>query len=178
MPSPPRLKPSWRPPLHKVLTSMPGIGVRTCARILTEVTGKHFASAAHLASYAGIAPVGAGTRNSNAHCSSPPSRRCTTRRHGLTTTANGPKANATTRPSSPSHAAVQTSSSPCSETEPSTRTRNNETYPQRLDENHSGTPLLTGSRARWARVSRGLCACTGTCIAGLGSGPRFLPLLV
>lgn len=36
---------------------MPGIGVRTCARILTEVTGKHFASAAHLASYAGIAPV-------------------------------------------------------------------------------------------------------------------------
>ena len=44
-------------PLHAVLTSMPGIGVRTCARILTEVTGKHFASAAHLASYAGIAPV-------------------------------------------------------------------------------------------------------------------------
>ena len=37
-------------PLYKVLTSMPGIGVRTCARILTEVTGKHFASAAHLAS--------------------------------------------------------------------------------------------------------------------------------
>jgi transposase len=33
-------------PLHKVLTSMPGIGVRTCARILTEVTGKDFASAA------------------------------------------------------------------------------------------------------------------------------------
>jgi len=44
-------------PLHRVLTSMPGIGVRTCARILTEVTGKHFASAAHMASYAGIAPV-------------------------------------------------------------------------------------------------------------------------
>lgn len=44
-------------PLYEVLTSMPGIGVRTCARILTEITGKHFASAAHLASYAGIAPV-------------------------------------------------------------------------------------------------------------------------
>lgn len=44
-------------PLYKVLTSMPGVGVRTCARILTEVTGKHFANAAHLASYAGIAPV-------------------------------------------------------------------------------------------------------------------------
>lgn len=37
-------------PLHKVLTSMPGIRVRIFARILTEVTGKHFASAAHLAS--------------------------------------------------------------------------------------------------------------------------------
>ncbi|PPB49368.1 hypothetical protein C4K88_06595 [Arthrobacter pityocampae] len=36
---------------------MPGIGVRTCARILTEVTGKHFASSAHLASYAGIISV-------------------------------------------------------------------------------------------------------------------------
>lgn len=44
-------------PLHQVLTSMPGVGVRTCARILTEVTNKHFASAAHLVSYAGIAPV-------------------------------------------------------------------------------------------------------------------------
>jgi hypothetical protein len=32
---------------------MPGIGVRTCARILTEVTGKQFASVAHLASYPG-----------------------------------------------------------------------------------------------------------------------------
>lgn len=28
-------------PLHRVLTSMPGVGVRTCARILTEVTGKN-----------------------------------------------------------------------------------------------------------------------------------------
>lgn len=44
-------------PLARVLTSMPGIGVRTAARILTEVVGKHFTSAAHLASYAGIAPV-------------------------------------------------------------------------------------------------------------------------
>lgn len=44
-------------PLTEVLTSMPGIGVRTAARILTEVVGKNFKSAAHLASYAGIAPV-------------------------------------------------------------------------------------------------------------------------
>ncbi|KAA9392883.1 IS110 family transposase [Kocuria coralli] len=44
-------------PLSAVLTSMPGIGVRTAARILTEVVGKDFADAGHLASYAGIAPV-------------------------------------------------------------------------------------------------------------------------
>ncbi|WP_298585644.1 IS110 family transposase [uncultured Kocuria sp.] len=44
-------------PLSAVLTSMPGIGVRTAARILTEVVGKDFRDAGHLASYAGIAPV-------------------------------------------------------------------------------------------------------------------------
>ncbi|WP_063050839.1 IS110 family transposase [Nocardia arthritidis] len=45
-------------PLSKVLTSMPGVGVRTAARILLEVgDGSAFASAGHLASYAGIAPV-------------------------------------------------------------------------------------------------------------------------
>jgi len=44
-------------PLHPVLTSMPGVGVRTEARLLTEVAGKQFASAGHLASYAGLAPV-------------------------------------------------------------------------------------------------------------------------
>lgn len=44
-------------PLHEVLTSMPAIGVRTEARIITEVAGKEFQSAGHLASYAGLAPV-------------------------------------------------------------------------------------------------------------------------
>lgn len=44
-------------PLHAVLTSLPAVGVRTAARILTEVIGKDFASAAHLASYAGLTPV-------------------------------------------------------------------------------------------------------------------------
>ncbi len=44
-------------PLHPVLTSMPGVGVRTAARILTEVVGKNFKTAGHLASYAGIAPT-------------------------------------------------------------------------------------------------------------------------
>lgn len=44
-------------PLSQVLTSMPGVGVRTTARLLTEVVGKHFQTAGHLASYAGIAPT-------------------------------------------------------------------------------------------------------------------------
>ncbi|GLZ37395.1 hypothetical protein Acsp05_10200 [Actinokineospora sp. NBRC 105648] len=47
-----------RTPLAAVLTSMPGIGIRTAARILLEIgdaTG--FASSAHSAAYAGIAPV-------------------------------------------------------------------------------------------------------------------------
>ncbi|WP_033196659.1 IS110 family transposase [Agromyces italicus] len=44
-------------PLHPVLTSMPGVGVRTAARLLTEITGKEFLTAGHLAAYAGLAPV-------------------------------------------------------------------------------------------------------------------------
>lgn len=44
-------------PLSPVLTSMPGVGVRTAARLLTEVAGKHFETAGHLAAYAGLAPV-------------------------------------------------------------------------------------------------------------------------
>lgn len=44
-------------PLSGVLMSMPGVGVRTAARLLTEVVGKHFKTAGHLASYAGIAPT-------------------------------------------------------------------------------------------------------------------------
>ena len=44
-------------PLAPVLMSMPGVGVRTAARLLTDVTSRPFASAAHLAAYAGLAPV-------------------------------------------------------------------------------------------------------------------------
>ncbi|MGP5073875.1 IS110 family transposase [Arthrobacter rhombi] len=44
-------------PLHILLTSLPAVGVRTEARILTEVVGKDFQTAGHLASYAGLAPV-------------------------------------------------------------------------------------------------------------------------
>ncbi len=45
-------------PLASVLTSMPGIGIRTGARILLEVgDASAFATSGHLASYAGLAPV-------------------------------------------------------------------------------------------------------------------------
>lgn len=44
-------------PLHRVLTSMPGVGVRTAARLLTEVVGRDFQTPGHLASYAGLAPT-------------------------------------------------------------------------------------------------------------------------
>lgn len=44
-------------PLHDLLTSMPAVGVRTTARIITEAVGKDFETAGHLASYAGLTPV-------------------------------------------------------------------------------------------------------------------------
>ncbi|MEU3558568.1 IS110 family transposase [Kitasatospora sp. NPDC006786] len=45
-------------PLSPVLTSMPGIGVRTAARILIDVgDATSFPTAGHLAAYAGLAPV-------------------------------------------------------------------------------------------------------------------------
>lgn len=45
-------------PLAQVLTSMPGIGVRTGSRILLEVgDGSAFPTAGHLAAYAGLTPI-------------------------------------------------------------------------------------------------------------------------
>lgn len=45
-------------PLSKVLTSIPGVGVRTASVILVAVgDGSAFPTAAHLASYAGLAPA-------------------------------------------------------------------------------------------------------------------------
>lgn len=45
-------------PLSRVLTSMPGIGVRTGARILAKIgDASTFPTAAHLAAYASLAPV-------------------------------------------------------------------------------------------------------------------------
>ncbi|CBT77405.1 MULTISPECIES: IS110-like element ISAar17 family transposase [Glutamicibacter] len=44
-------------PLYPVLTSMPGVAVRTAAIIIAEISGKTFTSAAALSSYAGLAPT-------------------------------------------------------------------------------------------------------------------------
>ncbi len=45
-------------PLGAVLTSMPGLGVRTAIKILTIIgDGSAFPTAGHLATYAGLAPV-------------------------------------------------------------------------------------------------------------------------
>jgi len=46
-------------PLARVLTSMPGVGVKIAARLLAEIGGdvSAFPTAAHLAAYAGLAPV-------------------------------------------------------------------------------------------------------------------------
>ena len=44
-------------PLHPVLTSMPGVGIRTAARLLIDVVSRAFASAGHLAACTGLAPV-------------------------------------------------------------------------------------------------------------------------
>ena len=46
-------------PLAEVLTSMPGVGVKIAARLLAEIGGdvSAFPTAAHLAAYAGLAPV-------------------------------------------------------------------------------------------------------------------------
>ncbi|MEJ7800127.1 MAG: IS110 family transposase, partial [Ilumatobacter sp.] len=44
-------------PLCGVLTSMPGVGARTAARIIVEISGREFPTAGHFAAYAGLAPV-------------------------------------------------------------------------------------------------------------------------
>lgn len=81
-------------PLYPVQTSMPGVGVRTAARRLTEVACRAFASAAHLAAYVGPAPVtlrsvtnirqGEAIKLSNGRCSCRPSLHSETQYPGLT----------------------------------------------------------------------------------------------
>jgi transposase len=97
-------------PLAEILTSMPGVGPRTAIELLRTVgDGSTFASAAHIASHAGLAPPptsqdarsrasatpAAGTGRSEAPFTSPRSPASSTRPAGPTTTANGPKASPT-----------------------------------------------------------------------------------
>lgn len=104
-------------PLSQVLASMPGIGVRTAAVLLTtDGDGTSFPRAAHLASYAGLAPAtkSSGTSIHGEHAprggnrqlkramflsASPPS---TIPPPAPTTTAAEPVAKPTPRPSSAS----------------------------------------------------------------------------
>ena len=138
-------------PLSKVLTSMPGIGVRTGARILIDVgDGSSFPTAAHLAAYAGLAPT---TRSSGSSIrGEQPSRRGNkqlkrafflsasrlwpTRSPGPTTTRRSARESITPKPSSASRDDEPTCSSRCSATAPSTT----HSPPHQLDETHRGTP--------------------------------------
>jgi transposase len=113
-------------PLSQVLTSMPGIGVRTAAVLLTTVgDGSSFPSAAHLASYAGPAPT---TRQSGSSIHGEHAPRGGNRQlkramflsafaastippPAATTTAAEPEAKPTLRPSSASPATASASSS-------------------------------------------------------------------
>ena len=147
--------------LEPIIKSMPGVGVRTAARVITEISGKEFATAGHLASYAGLAPV---TRRSGSsirgehpsqrgnkvlkrRCSSPLSQLSATPSHADITNARSPRESATTKPSSHWPAAASTCSTPCYATAPFTKSDHH----SRLDEDHRGTPHRPGRPRSWSR---------------------------
>ena len=101
-------------PLHPVPTNMPRLGLRTAARLLIDVATRALASAAHLATYAGLAPVDApvrfvhprrtsvSPRKQTAQTCAVPVGLCSvaaTRSPRLTTHARSAMANVTTKPS-------------------------------------------------------------------------------
>ena len=163
-------------PLSPVLTSMPGVGVRTAAVLLVTVgDGTSFPTAAHLASYAGLAPTtkSSGTSIHGEHAPRGGNRQLK-RAMFLSAFAcmnadpasrtyydrNEPAAKPTPKPSSASPANASASCSPCSATAPSTnpghRTTSSSPHnpsnpepPQtrqgRLDEGHRGTPRSSAS---------------------------------
>lgn len=136
-------------PLSQVLTSMPGVGFRTAARIVTEIAGKDFPTSGHLAAYCGLAPVsrrsGSSIRGEHqprggnkrlkrilflsafAALADPVSR---TYYDG-----NDTRVRATRKPCSLWQDGVQMSSMPCCATAPSTTP----TTTQPLDKRHRGT---------------------------------------
>src|SRR5690625_1177173 len=84
--------------------------------------------------------LGAATKSSNECCSYLPLLRLkATPPRGPTTTKNAPKANATTKPSSPSPDEELTCCSPCSETGRSTNLAQHNLL-QQLDEHDRSTP--------------------------------------
>ena len=147
--------------------SMPGIGVRTGARILIDVGDGSVPDRRPPRAYAGLAPAtavraprsaannrpDAETSSSNGPSSSPRSPPWPTRPPGPTTTRRSPRASTTPKPSSASPAAEPTSSSPCSATAPST----NPNPPHQLDQTHRGTPQVEWKAAlgRSQRLDRG-----------------------
>lgn len=105
-------------PLAEVLTSMPGVGVRTAITVLVRGgDSTAFPTAAHLAAYAGLAPVtrrsGSSIRGESAsrrgnkplkrapYLSAFASLRDPTQRAGPTTTANEPRQDPHGRPALP-----------------------------------------------------------------------------
>ena len=142
---------------------MPGVGVRTAARILLEVgDGSSFPTAAHLAAHAGLhrsptapespsaasARPGQGTSTSSGRSSSAPSPPYALIRSAApTTTASEPKARSTTPPSSAWRDAAATSCTPCSRTRPPT----SPDYPPPLDAGHRDTPRLRRPPRRCTR---------------------------
>jgi len=149
-------------PLSQVLISMPGVGIRTGARILIEVgDGSSFPSAAHLAAYAGLAPT---TRNSGSSIrGEQPSRR-----------GNKQLKSTTPRLCSASPDAGPTSSSPCSATAPSTNL-NPPSPVRRSDRSVSPPAAAADERSQAAGHSRARTAQEALCPTSRqsdGSAPR------
>lgn len=144
-------------PLSQVLTSMPGVGVRTAAVLLTPVgDGASFPTAAHLASYAGLAPT---TRQSGTAIHGAPrgGNRQLKRAMSLSAVAcmnadpafrtyydkQRARGKPTPKPSSASPANASVSCSPCSATAPSTNLG-----PRRTSNSpHNRTARTTPNRA-------------------------------
>jgi transposase len=164
-------------PLSKVLTSIPGVGVRTAATLLVTVgDGTSFPTAAHLASYAGLAPTtkSSGTSIHGEHAPRGGNRQLK-RAMFLSAFAAlhdpasrtyydnaGPAAKPTHRPSSASPANASACCSRCSATAPST---NQEPHAS-LDERHRGTPPRSGGLSpsglqAFTRSSWRCCGCSG-----------------
>jgi len=170
-----------------VLTSMVGIGDLLGAGFLAATGGSldAFASADHLAGYAGLAPTprDSGSRVGNLHRprrynrqlqrvfytsalisiqrSLPPAP---------TASGNEPKANDTARPSWPLPGAASTCSGPCSATNAITRIQA-QPWPERLDNRIENQPS-SASATPSVRPPEGECPRGEYCVTGVPTPPR------